>query len=199
MPTTPLDANSILRIKYHAQGHNHVLNLRCNLVEPYTIGSEPSIESFTGASHNVTAGDFLVLFLPHLLAQYESSEGVDSYEAWDMQASPPILVYAANVTGYVGTHTGGTNRVAGSMTTITLRDSNNKKAKIQLFSSVAGQLARTTTLAGSAFELMTTDLLNRTAGQVGDYICSRGAHQFLSFMSESIGVNNAFERKIIYG
>lgn len=198
MPTTPLDADAEMRVKYHAAGYDHVINLRCNLTEPYTIGTDPTVSAYTGTSDDVTSTALMAKIVLYAKPMFVSTDHFIGWEIWDMQTDPPTFIFGGT-DSTVGTHSGGTAQRAESECTLTFKDNTGKRFKQIWFGTFFGSLDRSSVVSGKGMENWVTSMLDHAAGELGNFLCGRSAHRSLSFMSYSIQSNNALERRIIYG
>lgn len=196
MPTTPLDADAIFKVHYTAKARPHVLNLRVNLTEPYVIGSDPLISSFTGGAYDKLSTVFMAIVVLAMKPMFAATDHFDGWEVWDMQTDPPTWIFAGT-DATVGTGSNTAKASEEKELTLTFQDGVGKRFKHCLFGTVYGDLARGSVYAGNPWETWVTDMLSSAAQKVGDYICGRSAHRCRRFMSFSSQANNALEKSYL--
>lgn len=197
MPTTPLDADAIMRVSYNGRGHAHIINLRVNLVEPYTIGTDPTIMSFTGSGSNINSTALMALIVAAAKPMLLSTDHLNGWEIVDYQTDPPTWIFAGTDTT-VGTFAGtDTSQPAGELT-ITFKDHLNKRFKHIFFATGEGVMQRLTSPAGHHFATWVTAMTAGSAGTLGDFVCGRSAYRTLAFLSGVIQTNNRWERKFLH-
>jgi hypothetical protein len=195
MPTTPLDADAIMRVHYTAIGFEHVINLRINLVEPYDIGQDVYIMSFTGAEYNINSAGLWGSVKTQMKALFKSSDHLTGYEIWDLQTSPPTWIFAASES--VAGTSAGSQLDPAVQTTINFQDKEGKHFKHTWIGTASGGRRRLTSFAGEDVSGWVGQMTSSAPSVLGDYICGRSAHRCLRAMSATFQTNNAWDAKIL--